>query len=337
MEKIKMAIDLGNGFIKYKSDKNELVIPSSRVYQENILVEDNELGNDINLYEIEDRKFYAGNKIADPTFITNPDDLKSSYSSSLHRYSYKNFQDLFLSSISDLLVDYIDEEREIYDVEVITGVPSGDLDDEIIRPFQEMADKTYIVRRNGEEFKFKINKGDLLIIGQPLGSLMLGKSLSKKAMPNSIVIDFGAGTTIIDTFAGMQRIPDKSLTINKGLKTIYASMLKDLNDNSLNINDIENAIKNKCDIEFGRKIIAFNELNELFESKFVSFFENEILQKIHEYSSDRTNIFITGGGSILAKETGIDKKFSIEGEWLSEPQMANVRGYAIYHNLVGGE
>lgn len=332
---MKIAIDLGNGFIKGKSNNLELIIPSSIILKKNLSVNYEDLGKNYNLYCINDIEFVAGKALEDPNFVIEAKDLLSSYTKNSNRYKLDTFKLLMLSTISDLLENDFDVEN-IVEVELVTGLPSNDLIPENINLIKDfLENKTHLVKKNNKEYLFKVVK--TVIIEQPLATLLDLAITNNKINTgvldnNSIVIDSGAGTTIIDTFFKGKRVDGKSKTFSFGMKNIYEEILNESNyKDQLNINDIEQIIRKKQDLVLGRVSLKYQDINKSFKKHLNNFINFELKNELNNLvnNNKRINIYLTGGGANLLGE---DLAKELDFELVTESQLAGVRGMLKYNN-----
>lgn len=337
MEKLqtKIAIDLGNGFIKGKSKNLELIIPSSIILKKNIADNEEDLGKNYNLYCINDIEFVAGKALENPNFVIEAKDLLSSYTKNSNRYKLDTFKLLMLSTIVDLL----DEENaisKIIEVELVTGLPSNDLLPENINLIKDfLENKTHLVKKNNKEYLFKIIK--TVIIEQPLATLLdlaiTNNNINTGVLDNNnIVIDSGAGTTIIDTFFKGKRVQGKSKTFSFGMKNIYEEILSEsIYKDQLNINDIEQIIRKKEDLILGRVSLKYSEINKSFKKHLNNFINFELKSELNNLvnNNKRINIYLTGGGANLLSD---ELAKELEFELVKDSQLAGVRGMLKYNN-----
>ena len=336
---VNVAIDLGNGFIKAKSPLAEFIIPSSLVLcdETGLNVFASGLGKDFDLYDINGVSFVTGNKIE----IVDAKDLKESYTSNSNRYNLKVYQLLFISTIAKLVEKFTPSEAEILQVNVITSLPSSDINSANKQKLMDfLFNKTHNVKINQtKEVEFQIN--DLKVIPQPLGTLLdlaidQTKGLDPETLQsNYIVIDFGAGSTIIDTFNRLNRIPEKSKTVHLGMKDIYKKILDNHPDQGfLNVSDIEKVLKNGQDLKIGKNyILEYAPVYEAFRKYAQQFVDFEIQQDINEIvnNNKRVEVIITGGGSILMKD--LFDVGDVYYTFVKKPQLAAINGMYKLINL----
>lgn len=137
----------------------------------------------------------------------DPDSLIPTYTHN-NRYNQKRFKLLCSFILAELASDY--EEHELNDVTVVTGVPSQEVGTKEAEEFKRFLQQKHLVTRNGVQRM--INVTDVRITEQPLGTLLNeymndSGQIHKELMTSTVtVIDFGAGTTIMDTFKNLKRL-----------------------------------------------------------------------------------------------------------------------------------
>ncbi|WP_332699212.1 hypothetical protein [Halalkalibacter lacteus] len=218
------VIDLGNGFVKAKSEKRTIVAPSSIAFYEDLgegTLDDFSVERSYNVFEstIHDEVHYVwGTGIKD---AVNHNKLLPTYTHN-NRYSNKRFKCLFQFVLAELASDF--EEKSL-DVLLVTSLPSNEIGSEDEKKLREFLKRTHSVKRNDKNYT--INVEIVKVNEQPLGTLLnihmnetyqIHKDLQTKTI---VVVDFGSGTTIVDTYKNMKRLPDSSITILEGQNDIY--------------------------------------------------------------------------------------------------------------------
>lgn len=325
------AIDFGNGYVKAVSEKGQFIAPAKLGYEHDLgtstLVGEQFSNNfDINLfkYKEDENNHVFGVEIED---AINSDQLLSTDSTN-NRYMLPAFKKLVDFALTELAS--MEEDTKI-DVRLITGMPSEDIQKpDFLNAFETFLKGHHVVERNGIEYV--INIVELKIIEQPLGTL-LNVFLNDKLQVHKIfkdglvvVIDFGAGTTIVDIYRKMKRIGGKTLPngmiqFNRSIATILSS-----NHNIAVSNEmIEEGIRNKTFVaELGQEKIKFK---KIFDSELqkklqniIQTYEREIGQE--EYVND---FILTGGGSFVIGEELQEIKPKFRST--DNPQLSTATGY----------
>lgn len=230
------AFDVGNGFVKARNDKRKIIAPSVIAKEESVGVSSiinmsSNFESNLNYQVFESNldhgtSYIWGERVKE---AVNPDSLILTYTHN-NRYTQKRFKLLCSFILAELASDY--EEHELNDVIVVTGLPSQEVNTKEAEEFKGFLQQKHVVTRNGEQRL--INVTDVRIIEQPLGTLLneymndTGQ-VNKDLMTSTItVIDFGAGTTIIDTFKNLKRLEDKSETYYEGMNDIHRRIARQL-------------------------------------------------------------------------------------------------------------
>lgn len=332
MTLINFGIDFGNGYIKAKSEKVELVFSSKIGYASDLGTSslsdsfgDEKRGYDYHIYQRKDEQKYVAGK--DVERVIQPSKIIPTNSRN-NRYDLESFKRIVDFAICEL-ASYEDEEN--IDVRIVSGLPSDEFRmSEKKNAFEKYLMGNHLVTRNGIDHV--INVKELKLIEQPLGTLLnvyLNDDLQvHKDFVNGlvVVIDFGSGTTIIDIYSNMRRVGGK--TMPNGMIQFHKTIAEELSENlSIDVDRqyIENGIRNRSFVaELGTQAFNFKEIfNKHLEQKLESViqaYEDEIDQEA------LVNDFIlTGGGSLTLGEeiTKMKSNFRV----VEQPQTSTVNGY----------
>lgn len=345
MTKTAFAFDVGNGYVKAKSDKREIIAPSS-------IAKKSSLGNssltgllnytsyDYSVFkaQLDDGEEYVWGK--DIAQVVDPKDLIDTYTHN-DRYNQKRFKLLCLFILAELASDYSDE--ELKDVLIVTGLPSQEIDSEEANNFKSFLEQTHVITRNGEQKV--INITDVRMVEQPTGTLLNiymneAGQVHKDLLTQTItVVDFGTGTTILDTFKNMKRIPTKSRTYYEGINDLHREIATRL--------EIKHGIKNLSpslvDQGFRRKdltaIISERRkfpFDEIAKEVIIEFIDNT-LSNIDTTLTNRDSIdsfVITGGGVNIIGDTFKDSFNEDSVVFVEDSQQSNLAGfYKLADNL----
>ncbi|BCX99680.1 TPA: parM protein [Staphylococcus aureus] len=324
-----MALDFGNGFVKGKINDEQFVIPSriGRKTNENNQLKgfvDNKL--DVSEFIINgnnDEVLLFGNDL-DKTTNTGKDTASTN-----DRYDIKSFKDLVECSIG-LLAREVPE--EVVNVVIATGMPSNEIGTDKQAKFEKLLNKSRLIEIDG--IAKTINVKGVKIVAQPMGTLLdlnmeNGKVFKAFTEGKYSVLDFGSGTTIIDTYQNMKRVEEESFVINKGTidfyKRIASHVSKKSEGASITPRMIEKGLEYKqCKLN-QKTVIDFkdefyNEQDSLIE-EVMSNFEITV-GNIN--SIDR--IIVTGGGANIHFDS-LSHYYSDVFEKADDSQFSNVRGY----------
>lgn len=155
----------------------------------------------------------------------------------------------------------------------------------------------------------------------------------KELMTSTItVVDFGAGTTIIDTFKNLKRIDDKSETYYEGMNDVYKRIAKKLEREhgvkGLDLSYIEEGFQNGSLVAqiSKRKKYSFE---HIAKEVIIDFIEKRI-SDIDSTLTNRNSIdkfIVTGGGENIAGEQ-FKEMFNEESlNSVNDSQQANLDGF----------
>lgn len=230
------AFDVGNGFVKARNSERTIVAPSSIARKESIGVSsimsmsseyNTNSGYNAFVSNLDDGTEYIwGEGIKQ---AIDPDSLIDTYTHH-NRYNQKRFKLLCSFILGELASDY--DENELNDVVVVTGVPSQEVGTSEAQEFKKFLQQKHLITRDGVQIF--VNVTDVRIVEQPLGTLLSeymneAGQIHKDLTTNTVtVIDFGAGTTIMDTFKNLKRLDDKSDTFYEGMNDVHKRIAKQI-------------------------------------------------------------------------------------------------------------
>lgn len=324
-----MALDFGNGFVKGKINDEYFVIPSrigSKTSEDNQLNGFVEGKLDVSEFIInnnEDEILLFGKDLDKVT--NNGKDTASTN----NRYNYKAFKDLVECSIGLLAREIPDD---VIDVVIASGMPSNEIGTDKEQTFYKTLNKNRLITIDG--ISKTINVLGVKLIAQPMGTLLdmhmeNGKVYKSFTEGKYSVLDFGSGTTIIDTYQNMKRVDEESFVINKGMidfyKKIASHVSKKAEGSPVTPRQIEKGLELKtCEIS-KRMSIDFSEDFEkeqenVIESVMSSF--ETVIGNIN--TIDR--VVVTGGGANVHFKA-LSKYYPNIFEMAEDSQLSNVRGY----------
>lgn len=228
------AFDVGNGFVKAKNSERNIVATSSIAKKQSVgtssIVDMSSDFNSNSGYQEYESSLDDGTPYIWGSGIkqaVDPDDLIPTYTHN-NRYTQKRFKLLCSFILAELASDY--EDHQLNDVIVVTGLPSQEVGTKEAEEFKRFLQQKHVVSRNGVQRM--INVTDVRIVEQPLGTLLSeymndAGQIHRDLMTSTVtVIDFGAGTTIMDTFKNLKRLDDKSETFYEGMNDIHKRIAK---------------------------------------------------------------------------------------------------------------
>ncbi|MFS5032826.1 parM protein [Staphylococcus aureus] len=324
-----MALDFGNGFVKGKINNEKFIVPSR-------------IGKKLN--DESQLNGFVDNKLDVSEFIINGNndevllfgkDLDKvtnngkDTASTNNRYDYQSFKDLVECSIG-LLAREIPE--DVINVVIASGMPSNEINTDKQKKFEKLLNKSRLIEIDG--IPKTINVKGIKIIAQPMGTLLdlhmeNGKVYKGFTEGKYSVLDFGSGTTIIDTYQNMKRVGEESFVINKGMidfyKRIATHVQKEAGGTPVTPRQIEDGLDLKqCKVS-SRQTIDFKdafyeEQNNVTEEVLSSF--ETVVGNFN--SIDR--IVVTGGGANVHFDV-LSHYYPDIFEKAEESQLSNVRGY----------
>ncbi|KRG11354.1 MULTISPECIES: parM protein [Staphylococcus] len=324
-----MALDFGNGFVKGRINNENFIVPS-RVGLKSSTTRQLEgfINSDLDVSEFiinnnTDEILLFG-KDLDKTTNTGKDTASTN-----KRYIYKSFEDLVNCSIGLLAREV--PEKEI-DVVISTGMPSNEIGSKNQAQFEEILRRNRSIEIDG--ITKIVNVQDIKIIAQPMGTLLdlhmeNGKVFKSFTEGKYSVLDFGSGTTIIDTYQNLKRVEEESFVINKGMidfyKRIATHVSKEAGGDAITPRMIEKGMEYKqCKVN-SRLTIDFTdyfykEQDELIQEVMSNF--ETVIGNIN--SIDR--IIVTGGGANVHFNS-LSHYYPDVFESVEDSQLSNVRGY----------
>lgn len=338
MTKTAFAFDLGNGYVKATNGKRTIVAPSMIARETAVgtsrllaLTNQNEKGYETFESQLDDGvKYIWGQGIAN---AVEPEALIPTYTHN-NRYMQKRFKLLCTFILGELASDFTDE--DLMDVVVVTALPSSEIGtgDEV--NYKNFLEQKHVITRNGVQRMVNVN--DVRIVEQPTGTLlnlfMNNEGLLDEELLTSTitVIDFGAGTTIMDTFKNFKRLREKSETFYEGMNDLHRIIAKEL-EAKHNIKGLDSSY---IDEGFRRGDMIAN-LSERKKYAFENIAKNVIMdfvdKRLAEIDRTLTNrdsvdkFVITGGGVNIVKDYFSEVFGESNVIVASNSQLANLEGY----------
>lgn len=334
------AFDVGNGFVKARNSERIIIAPSTIAKKDSVGASsivsmstdfDSNSGYQDFKSNLDDGTTYIwGEGIKN---AVDPDSLIPTYTHN-NRYTQKRFKLLCSFILAELASDY--DDHQLSDVIVVTGLPSQEVGTNEAEEFKRFLQQKHVVTRNG--IQRMINVTDVRIIEQPLGTLLNeymndNGQIHKELMTSTItVIDFGAGTTIMDTFKNLKRIDDKSETFYEGMNDIHKRIAKRIEREygvkGLDSSFIEEGFQN------GSLVAEIsNRKKYSFENIAREVIQDFIEQRISDIDSTLTNRnsvdqFILTGGGVNIVGDGFKEAFNEEEcKVVKDSQQSNLNGF----------
>ena len=223
-----IGIDLGNGLVKIKT-----LLKDGKVYKKTLpsvygvlrSVGDSldEREWDIDVFTIEGQNFVWGKDVIE---------VEEQVPSHGHakRYTTTPYRNMVKIALAKVYNDIGIKSNE--SVLIVTGVPSdqtkkNDIKQELKNAFTN--DNTvHDVKVNGEQVLFKIEEEDIIIMSQPVATVIgryldMDGNIQNKAYQTMkvAVVDVGGGTTDFDLIKGMRRLVEDCTSLNQGFRDVY--------------------------------------------------------------------------------------------------------------------
>jgi plasmid segregation protein ParM len=316
-----VGLDHGNGWVKVKGEKRQLVLPS-------YIADSSKVG--ISYSDVEELKLneYVSGDYKRETYVWGEDVKKvegaiATYSQN-NRYNNKFYQLVSLFAIYEAL-----GKGKKYDgVMVVTGVPSEE------KGKQAEADLIHSLIGTHTINGTRIEIVDVMVLPQPLGTVMSlyldndGYIKDNKFQTGRVgIIDVGTGTTDLDIVDNLRRQDDyKSITY--GMMDVYRNIEKHLrtkNVTNITIPKIEEGWSMGVYKTSERHTASFGEhRNKAIEDVFKQIESETSLAWKDLKTFDK--LILTGGGASTFKkhfDLFIDDIYDIP----ENPQTANVEGF----------
>lgn len=326
-----VGLDHGNGWVKAKGEKRQLVLPSyiaelSKVGQSYSDVEDLKLNEYVSA-EYKKETYVWGED------VKKVDETTSTYSQN-NRYQNKFYQLVSLFAIYEAL----GTGKKFDNILVITGVPSDEKGTEAEAQLIESLIGTHTI--NGT----KIEIVEVIVLPQPLGTVMSlyldneGYIKDEKFQTGRIgIIDVGTGTTDLDIVQSLRRQDDYK-SIPYGMMDVYTNIEKYLKTKSVSnifIPKVEEGWSLGVYKASERHVTSFGE----HKQKAIEDVFKHIRQGIDLSWKDLKKfdkLILTGGGASTFNRhfnQYIDDVYDVP----KNPQTANVEGFFNYGKYVQAE
>lgn len=343
------ALDLGNKQTKMVSKKtleNEKngskVFPSIFMYHE-------DLGNQATLYKSKKSiDKYSTTKDTDFEYAWGKDINQINTEKFLdtitfsNRYETNEFKLLSTFAIGELARDYEEAQKGILEVEIVTGVPSNDYNENTVKSLMKVLKGDHQVSINETSYNIRVN--EVHVMNQPIGTVyneMLdneGYIQNENYFEETVtVVDLGGGTFLVDTLKELQLDDKKRLQQDTGAYDLYEQILT---------NCVQAGIKGISEYKL-EQILRFADKKEGYffkPNKNESIDIGEHVRKgIKKYTLERINainsavkdlssidrMLFTGGGSNLIDTDLIQKSLKYT-YFVADSEIANVKGYYKY-------
>lgn len=324
------VIDHGNGQVKAKSSKREIVAKSAYAKASAVGVESYSSDkDDVAVFKSPqdpDKEYVWGPGVID---AVDHQELQDSYTLQ-DRYSQKEYRLLTDFILAELAADF---DEDILSVHIVTGVPSEEHGTSAQKSLEDVfTGSVHTVRRNGRDHIIKIEQ--VTVLPQSTGALFVSIFEDRRAdLAQSYVgvIDIGSGTAVGDGYNRFKRQPNDVFTMREGMNDVYSAVRRKLIAANPNIRaTIRSIEKTVTSPDYNGKYVQTSKIGADI-GHLVDDAINEYADRLASYITsewpDRTKfetILVAGGGAALVGKA-LSKRLDVEV--LAEPALANLRGF----------
>jgi|GEM_PF-3613693 len=311
-----MGLDLGNGYIKIKTQDKDVQEPS--VFSHVPQVSFNQ-GEDFSVQVGNNAAIYLGNdaiesnlKVMSAVGITD----------ALTRYMSKDYANLLYGFIAKAyLTDIVIEN-------LVLGLPNDHFREckDVLK--NQFSNKKQVVTVMGEQHIIEIK--DVYVLPQPIG-VYFKEQISNC---NTLVIDLGTGTNDYTEFNKLGNIVNMFAN-DDGLKKFYLEVLQYLKGlypgHKLTVSDVPKllieGLRNICGNE---KIDLMDDYVISLQNKYASYILQPVIEQ-YDYLNHFDEIIITGGGAEAFRNALLTIKDKVKNiRIVDNPQFANAEGFYLF-------
>jgi len=328
-------IDHGNGQVKAKSSKRELIAKSAYTFADalgaDIFEDATKLPADVHIYESAEQrgdKFAWGAGIVDAVHASQ---LINSYTLD-DRYNAQPYRLLTSMILAELASDFGDTVEAV----VVTGVPSAEYGTKAQAQLEAALSGSHLVTRDGADIVVKVK--EVHVLPQTVGALFVPIYEQKRSELKQAyvgVIDIGSGTAVADGYLKMKRQHGDSFTFNDGMMSVYKEIATTIKRDNPNVRptvrDIERLLTDTAyDGTFRPTLRIEVDVEEIVNSA-VNRYVQKLVGEINVEWPDVSKfdaIYLAGGGAHVVGKA-LAKR--LEGAHvLADADTANLRGFQIY-------
>jgi plasmid segregation protein ParM len=321
MMKKLFCADLGNGYTKLRTEKGLYVAPSAYIPRGKVNVDiRGELIGDV--YSVNGQEYVWGERIKERK--SHLGDLIAAYGTGTRRYTLKPFRTFAMIALAAMASQY--EEYIVDDVVVVTGAPTADV--KAVKPvLKELFMGSHVVNKNGIEQIVKVV--DVKVLEQPLGTIINqymddGFDFAAESEGTVTVVDFGTGTTLINTYNNLELLEKYSRTFPSGMGAIYNMIASKQSNCAPEL--VERAIKGDNVLR-----ISAHDVRPIGDdvSGAVDEFVDKLVADIelHVDNASTDVYLLTGGGAAIVGEAFMEAYGSPSMVIVEDSQTANINGY----------
>lgn len=339
------AMDLGNKQVKLKSSKQTRVLPSHFV-EASQYGDRNVLGFAKTKKQVRD---FVSSKDSEFTYVWGTEldeDVVSIVTDTIGfgagRYSGREFKLLADFALAELALDFEEAKNGILEVNVVTGVPTSDYNQEdALQELQKALKGDHNIKVNGDDLNIRVKK--LTILPQPLGTILSvvmdeeGNLIESPILTANVgVVDVGGGTVLIDALRKMNMADNNRVQLSRGAFTLYESVVRDLIAMGHNINEyeVESVIRAGNDREkyfWSPDGIQTIDISKIVMKHRLNFTRNiaSAVKTAYKGFGRMNTILVTGGAANLLTKIEFDAEIGIQN-YVENSELANVTGFYKY-------
>lgn len=337
------SLDLGNKQTKLKSEHKTIVLPSyfveaSRFGNRDVLgfIKSDKAVRD---YESTNDKGFTYVWGTDIDFST-VDVVQDTLGFGVDRYTSRDFQLLVDFALAELALDYEEARTGVLEVDVVTGVPTSDYNQDVaLAKLVEAIKGDHHITVDGQPLNVRVKTVNIL--PQPLGTVLNEVLDSNGEMLDSDindavigVVDVGGGTVLIDALAQLNMVEDKRNQLERGAYTVYDKVKRGIQKDGHKISEYEVTDLLRANDEVyvwspdGVQQIDFSHIVLRERTLFTREIATAIKQTYKGIDRMR-KILITGGAANLLDKKEFVKEIE-KAEFVTDSELANVNGFYKY-------
>jgi hypothetical protein len=309
-----MGLDLGNGYIKLKTNDKVFVEPS--VYSVVPQV-DFQQGEDYTV-SIGDMSFYVGNSA-----LASNLKLMSAVGSfdALSRYTSKEYQYLLYSFLA---VVY---EQDVVIENLVLGLPNNHFKTCKAALTEQFTNKQYQVKYKGHAINIILE--NVQVLPQPMGLYFREEITDKHVM----VVDLGSGTndyTEFDRLGGISAMFSNMDGLKKYHLEVLQYLQREYPASKMQLSDVSNILKDGLKDMQNNHINVVDRYIQSLQTKYAGYILQPIIEQ-YDHLSYFDEVMITGGGALTFKDAILEKQAEVANiRIVEEAQMANAEGFYLF-------
>ena len=346
MDKLLIAVDLGNKQTKIKTEKETLVYPSKLALVSFLGQSNADFGatlrsqdpNALHKYQLTNDSTDSYMWGEDLTTLHQDNAIQETIHEADNRYTQTLFKALANFALARAIKPYVDDPDKKVVADVITGLPTNEYvtsDSPSYKALVKLLKGEHSVKIDDQTYNFRIDK--ITLLPQPCGTLYdklldeNGRIQDQELMTDKVrIIDVGGGTILLNEFNNVELNADIINSPFTGAQSLYHMLEKHYG--SFKPERIERALRER-QANNGRVLYHINkrDTRDITEeaNKAIAAWDQQIIYTINsqfanENDYDRT-IFTGGGMNLMDKDQISDKIHN--ADFVSNGEIANVEGY----------